>query len=318
MWKYSRKRTEEMVYTTAKREFRLWGADCFLSFSAYSIDISGETQTAISFAFGPVQNRRSTFAMNHVLDGIKRPIEQKVVIPTINGTILELSDIGMDEDVHAARMVCDALLRSTSGIIENARLSVRRNISNSCFADAVNLLNYAYEPREYQMIRNFLGDINWALMLEKSGCDDRALGVIDNSLRDNHLTLFSVNHDGPTGIAPIVTERFVVDRRSLADLKAASLLKHVCGEEAYNEFKEKGRVTTANEGYKFILVPGQFLKVTDPNGKRADLCIHTFNFSCNPTDEVILSYQYIKHEFHWFMKTAIVHSPQSGFNMPES
>jgi hypothetical protein len=67
------------------------------------------------------------------------------------------------------------------------------------------------------------------------------------------------------------------------------------------------------EGYTFEIPANAFIRCIDPNGKRADLCIHSKSFSCNPIDEVILAYLHIKHKLAAYMAEAIAHGAQKGF-----
>lgn len=313
MWKYSRHEVEGLSLTTAKSEFNLWGTNVYLSLTTYSVHVSDYPETGLSFSFGPVGKSASLIPVNIQTDGVWRTVQQAINVPFITGTILDLSDLSIDEDVHCARTICNATLRTLAAAIEHTRLDVRKGISKNVASRVLSNLSQYY-PTPW--LNKMLPEINWAFMLQNSGCPQRALDVIDTTFRNNQIRRFDITHDGATDIPRFITERFVVDRRSLADLKAASLLRHVCGIDAYEEFKEKGYITVSNEGYTFQLAPGRFAKVTDPFGDTAELCIHTFGFSCNYIDEIVLAQQYIKHQFNWYMKTAIVHVPKGNFRMP--
>src|SRR5690606_9937696 len=80
----------------------------------------------------------------------------------------------------------------------------------------------------------------------------------------------------------------------MANYKAKCLLRTVCGDELYQEFESRGQITVQNEGYTFEIAPSEFVKCTDPNGKKAKLCIHTQALSCNPIDELVIAYLNIK------------------------
>ena len=65
-----------------------------------------------------------------------------------------------------------------------------------------------------------------------------------------------------------------------------------------------------------MVAPGKFVKATDPKGTTVELCIHTVAFSCNPTDELILAYLHIKHQFEWYLNVANVFGDKR-FIIPE-
>jgi len=98
-----------------------------------------------------------------------------------------------------------------------------------------------------------------------------------------------------------------------ANGKARSLLQSICGEELAREFDAKGFITIEQEGYKFEIPANAFVRCTDPNGKRADLCIHTVSFQVNPVDEICIAYLHIRHKLAAYMKEAIPHGAEKGF-----
>lgn len=302
MWKYQRDDPCEFTtITCAKRPLTLFGANCTLSFSVTSV--RGEVNmSAINFALIP--ERESCIRINHSTGGAVRVIEQRLSVPHLFGGVLELCELNIAEDVFAARTVSDAFLQVTAAIVEHVRQSFRKGLGKDCRQRAYQHLQLCYEKEMGKLLDRMLGEINWKFMLGEAS--DQFYQVVQTTFRNHHIKRYPISHEGPVEIIPISATQFTVDASRLADLKAATLIRHVCGQAAFDEFQADGCVSLESHGYKFKLRPGAFMSAVDPQGGKARLCIHTIGFSVNPIDEIVLAYQYIKYQFDWYMKTANV------------
>lgn len=300
MWRYQRQiQADVITLTTAKREIFLFGRKCDLSLTAYHF----QDLTSITFGLRPKGN--GLVGVNHRTDGIMRTIEQNISIPHMDGCYLQPSNLGDDEEVFVARTVSDALLRKTASVIETARQVIRRELGKECYDVAISSIERCFGRWTVDSLKGLLADINWPLMFDGSvGISERTLEVIDASMRNHEVEFYPIGHDEPVPIESLAHEAFRIDKARLSDLKAANLLKHVLGQEYYDEFCKSNQVTIREGGYKFVVRPGAFVTATDPNGVTAQLCIHTVAFSCVPIDEIVLSYLHIKHQLEWYLQTA--------------
>jgi hypothetical protein len=99
--------------------------------------------------------------------------------------------------------------------------------------------------------------------------------------------------------------------------RAVELLTLVCGRAAADEYIEHGRVTVKSEGYEFRIEPGHGnIKVIDPKGKTARLCIGAFN-AVNVIDDVVIAVLNLQHNFAEFFGTANIFNRQQGFQIPK-
>lgn len=312
MWKYQRQQPNELVsLTTAKREIRLFGRYCDFSLTTYAF----EGTTSIIFGLQPKGD--GIVGLNHTTDGRTRTIQQHLAVPHIDGSLLEPSHLDCDEEVHTARTISQALLRTTASMVEAVRQSIRTHLGRECFYKAVRHIDHCWGSRVDECMATLYDEINWPFMLEGSGASDQVLQVIETSMRNHTIEHHSLRYEGTVTIQPLVLfEAFRIDKTRLSDLKATMLLKHVCGQEYYDEFVKHNHITIEHCGYKFEVAPGRFVKATDPEGNKAELCIHTVAFSCNVIDELILSYLHIKHQFSWWLNTANIFRG-GNFILPE-
>lgn len=311
MWKYQRQQPNELVsLTIAKRSIQLFGRPCDFSLTTYVF----EGTASIIFGLKPQGN--GIIGLNHTTDGRIRTIEQHLVIPDIDGSFLEPSHLDCDEEVYTARTISRALLQTTASMVEGVRQSIRDHLGKECFERAVQHIDNCWGSQIEKCMATLYDEINWPLMLEGSGASERVLQVIETSMRNHNIEYHPLGYEGVVTIQPLVLfETFRIDKTRLSDLKATVLLKHVCGEEYYNEFVKHSRITIEHEGYTFVVAPGRFVKATDPYGHSVELCIHTVGFSCNPIDELVLAYLHIKNQFEWYMKTANIFG-RGKFQLP--
>ena len=284
------------------------------------------THTAITFGLRNLKNtdlRESCF--DGVNDGMLRlsrgkgrdrqDFDQLIGVPNIIGQLLDYSDL-TDGGVPAGRTVTGSILRRIESIIETLRQNILTNISSDPEVRdlALQTLHDRYGAVTEETLRTFLGQIDWRLMLAKSGCDDDALNVIEFAMGHNPPRFCSIL-DAPSTDIPLIRfapiNRF--DRATIANIKATALLKNVCGETHALEFENTGSITVHEQDYKFVIRPGEFVGCTDPNGKTARLCIHTLSFAVNPIDELIIAYLHIKNKLVPYMREAIAHGAETGF-----
>ncbi len=311
-----------------------------------------ETAVAISYGIRPLpQSDLRCSSSDGMLDGIlglargtgsqRQNFEQAVTFPLIIGQFFDKQTVA-DGGVPVARELMANILRATESMIETIRRSIRCSFPGHVRDIAIAKLEDRYGPVTKKTIQSLLGQIHWRLMLQKSGCDEQQLGCIEFMAEHNPPRYFDISFDGDNDI-PLSGELFGGDvvagmrdairlahaaraRRNAqeaaerndarlveANGKATSLLQSICGEKLAREFSAKGYITIQQDGFKFEIPPAQFVRCTDPNGKRAELCIHTQGFQCNPIDEIILAYLHIRHKLAAYMKEAVVHGAQSGF-----
>lgn len=275
-----------------------------------------------------------------------RIIQQTINIPPgailFKTHILETSYLaGCGED--AGRFVASAFLREYESLFEFIRTEIARQIP-------ANILPYVcakYSKPTLDGIYEAFGNINWRLLLMRSECDERTAEVIDFTMRNNRLRIHRLSNPKPVDIHRFnepnrewrgytnhaVDERIhaeavarqaayelnreqAVKEQSEAAIKATDMMHDLLGPEIHQAFVDTGAVTVEKDGYKFTIRPQQFISCQDPNGKRAELCIHTAGLSCHPIDEVVLAVLNIRHEFEDFMNTAH-YFRDHGFQRPQ-
>lgn len=310
------------------------------------------TAVAMSYGIRPVANDRDLRCPSHggIQNGILRlargtagnrqEFDQKVDFPLLTGQFFDKQTVA-DGGVPVARNLIRGILRGMESMVETIRQSIR-----CCFpADtrdlAIRTLDERYRTETERTLHALLGEIHWRLMLAKSGCDEQQLGCIEYMAGHNPPRFHDIAFDGESDI-PLVGEKpgdvvkgmkdFVrlaqAERRRAeqrqaqlerdaemaeANGKARSLLESICGAKHAREFDAFGFIRVEQDGYAFEIPANNFVRCTDPNGKTAQLCIHTRSFSCNPIDEIILAYLHIKHKLAAYMKEAILHGAQKGF-----
>ena len=318
---------ESVVITTAKCQLPLFGRWTEITVTSYCLlDKYRSTQTAINFCLRPMNNsdlkcssldatQNSILPLSRKINGILQRFEQNVDVPMLVGQLLDYSEL-RNGNIPSARFVVDSLLRSFESIVETIRQYIRKNLASDIEIRNLSLatLHHRFGGITRKTIESFLGQINWRLMLEKSDYDEDQANVIEYSTAHNPPRFCSILDEASNDIPlihTIVARAF--DHRTIANLKAIALLKKVCGKELGLEFEQTGKITVKEREYTFVIEPGKFVFVTDPNGKSAHACIHTLGFQINPIDEICVSYLYIRHKLKDWMKEAVLHRVESGF-----
>jgi len=319
---------EHVTVITARCQLALYGRWVEFDVTSYMLHdrYSNLTSTAITFGLRNLNNtdlRCSSFdgTTNGVLrlsrgEGAHRQyFDQMISAPTIVGQLLDYSDLN-NGGVPAGRTVTGSILRRIESIIETLRQNLLANMSTDSLVRQLTLqtLHEQYGGKTEKTLRTFLGKIDWRLMLAKAGCDNDQINVVEFAMEHNPPRFHSIL-DGPSGDIPLIRfapiNRF--DRATVANIKATALLRNVCGEEYGVEFESTGRITVQEQGYTFVIKPGEFVSCTDPNGKKARLCIHTISMQVNLIDEIVIAYLHIKHKLVAYLKEAIVHGAEKGF-----
>ena len=319
---------EHVAVITAKCQLPLYGRWIEFNVTSYMLHDphANFTRTAITFGLRNLKAadlRESSFA--GVCDGVliltrgsggnRQQFEQTVNVPNMIGQLLDYSEL-TNGGVPAGRTVTGSILRRIESIIETIRQYIRDHLASDAEVRnlALTTLHDRYGQVTDETIRGFLGAIDWRLMLAKAGCDDDAMNVVEYAMGNNpprfHSILEPASIEIPLiRVAPL--NRF--DRGTIANIKATALLKNICGEQHALEFENTGGITVKEQGYQFVIKPGDFVNCTDPSGKTARLCIHTLSFAVNPIDEVIIAFLHIKHKLLAYMKEAIFHGAERGF-----
>lgn len=316
---YTRLDDPDVLVTLVSCHLPIFGRWCKLHVSSYSVGGG----TAITFGLQPsdtleVSRDRGNATFGKITlargnAGNRQLFEQGIEAPKLTGQLLDWSTLA-DGGTPAGRTVSAAIRNRSESIVETVRQHIRRNVGKNVKEQTIETLNERFGKTTYETIRSFLGEINWRLMLEGAGLDEDGAALIDYESANIPIRVFRITHDDDTDIPLIANaelNRF--DCTTLANIKATTLLKKVCGEELGEQFEKTGKIIVYKHDYRFEIAPGQFVSVTDPNGKTARLCIHTVGFSCNPIDEVIISYLHIRNKFDEWMAIAAAHSPQAGF-----
>ncbi len=277
--------------------------------------------------------------------GHKRQVEQVVDIPNLSGTIMEFSYLH-DGGEAAGRIIAQAFLRQMESILESIRRSIRQQLAPSICDSFIVKIDSEYGEHTRDALDNFLKGINWKMLLMRSGCDERCGNVADfsllhNEFRHHPLSVVDTEIKPFDYFAPAMRfenpniedqireahEREMIEadrqRRERAEKQhkemlhanatAVELLASVCGQANADIFAKSGHVPLEHDGYNFKLRAGHFHRCTDPNGKTADLCIHTRSFSCNQIDEIVIAYLTIKNDFRRYMRMAVAHGAARGF-----
>lgn len=320
--------TEERVTVIiAKCQLALYGRWVEFNVTSYMLhENTDRVHTAITFGLCNLKNvdiRESTF--DGVADGILKlsrgtganhqSFDQVISAPTIIGQLLDYSELN-NGGVPAGRTVTGSILRRIESIIETIRQKILKDMSTDEDVRQLTLqtLHERYGKITEKTLQTFLGQIDWRLMLAKAGCDDDALNVVEYAMGHNPPSFHSIL-EAPSTEIPLIRHAPInrFDRTTIANIKATALLGSVCGAANALEFENVGQITVHEQGYKFVIKPGEFVHTTDPNGKTARLCIHTISFACNPIDELIIAYLHIRHKLVPYMKEAIAHGAEKGF-----
>lgn len=312
--------TPDTSVITAKCQLPLYGRWSELQLTFYCMNNSYlGTSVAVNYSFGdlPASQIRGS-KLNAISDGIVRLsrgdggnrqiIEQKLYSTNFYGVMVRPSYIN-DTGVEGARIVCQFMFRQIETIVEAARQHIRRQIARSLRDEVLLILEDRFAKHTENAVQALLGDLFWKFLLDKANPDEEFLRVIEYTTTHNRLHLNSILEDDE----PFIDFHSPFVSFSISDAKATELLRTVCGSKLGDQFEAKGYITVENHGYKFKIQPRKFILCTDPNGKKAELCIHTASLSCNPIDEVLLAYLYIKNMFTDYMKTAILQRHDRGF-----
>lgn len=339
--------------TTAKCQLPLYGRWVDLTVTAYCLsdDPFDAASVAMSYGARPLDQREllcnsfdatqdGVLRLSRGSAGNRQDFDQRITFPLLAGEFFDRYTVA-DGGVPAAREVIRGVLRGMESIIETIRQSVRAsfpaNIKDLCLRQ----LDEKYGQVTVCTIRSFLGQIHWRLMLAKSGCDEQQLACIETMAGVNPPRFYDVNYgrkvdiplvggataDIIAGMQDVIqTARYArnqadaMERQrehdgkfAAANDKALSLLEQICGERAVQQFKVRGYVAIEQDGYKFEIPANALVRCTDPNGKRANLCIHTQSFQVNPIDDIILSWLHIKHKLAAYLKEAIPQGVECGF-----
>lgn len=313
MWKYLAKDQGTICVTHASQELTLFGCRIRLVITAYTNNTPGDRWTAINFVSEGVN--RSRLRLNHRTENGFKTIEQFLDAPVIYGGLLDHSTLDDDHDVAVGRTVADAFLRRMAGVVEENRATLRRCFGKEVRAHGVDhIARYMGDVSEFDKA---LRELHYALLLRHSGIPESAIQAIETIMRNNRFERYPFDHDGVVAIPPLSAESFVFSKETVANMKATALLRHVCGDELYREFRLTEQITVHSRGYKFVISPRAHVHVTDEGtGGCADFCIHTSGFSCNPIDEVVLAYLSIQHEFERYFKTANIFRRSGNFRLP--
>lgn len=245
----------------------------------------------------------------------RQEFHQELKVPKLHGVLLNWTPISDADPVHLGREISRIILRRVESIFETMRQSIRQHISPGVLDLAVEIIQKRFGKNTAESLNQLLKEINWEFMFFVAGMDDRSMTVIKASMTAQPWEHHNITYDDDVRI-PLLrnVENRLRARATMADAKATSLLRHVCGEKLAMEFDKFNKITVDNRGYSFTIEPGRFVSCTDPDGKKAELCIHTQGFACNPIDEVVIAYLHIKHKFDSWMRMAVVHSPDQGFS----
>jgi hypothetical protein len=272
--------------------------------------------------------------------GNRQDFDQLITFPLLVGEFFDRHTVA-DGGVPAAREVMRGVLRGMETLCETVRQSIRASFPENIRDFCLRRIDERYGQITIRTIRSFLSQLHWRLMLAKSGCSEQQLACIETMATVNPPRFYNVEYDGEVDIPLVggVTHDIVAGMRGVIQLaqaarrqaealerqrerdrqmaesndKALSLLEQICGERAVREFKACGYVTIKKDGYKFEIPANAFVRCIDPNGKRAELCIHTLGFQCNPIDEIIMSWLHIKHKLAAYLREAIPHGADRGF-----
>lgn len=339
--------------TTAKCQVSLYGRWCDLTINAYCLGENPIDATAVAMSYGirPLDNRdllcssldgvqNGMLRLLRGTGGNRQEFDQEIKFPVITGEFFAKQTVA-DGGVPVARNLIRGILRGTESMVETIRQSIRCSFPDNIRDFALERLDDRYGATTVRTLRALLGEIHWRLMLAKSGCDEQQFGCIEYMAGHNPPRFYDVNFDGESdiplvgesaddvvaGMKDIVRLAQAEQRRAeqrqaqlerdakdvVADGKARSLLESICGSKLAREFDSCGFITIEQEGYKFEIPANSFIRCTDPNGKRADLCIHSQGLQVNPIDEIILAYLHIRHKLAAYMGEAIPHGAERGF-----
>lgn len=286
----------------------LWGRQVEISIFAYHFQLG----TIITCGIQPTDDGMLFTREGKPNTANFRYIQQQINIVPRYTTILSLSDL-KGGDVAAGRTIAGSCIAVFESLFEDVRKSVIKGFGRDVSEQFISMIEDKYASRTDKLIETLFAEINWPLLLEGSECGEQCRTVVNNSLAINPPRRFPLRYNGVTNIPPLPPPA-KFNLGSLADMKATMLLKLVCGDNMYDYFLKYGHIITESEGYTFKITPGRWIHVTDYNGKTAELCIHTRNYSCNVIDEVVIAYLHIKDDVFSYMKTANVFHAQQGFN----
>lgn len=262
-------------------------------------------------------------------DGRYRSVEQVIDYPELGGTIVENSFFrGAADDLP--QFIADKLRDKLESVFEHCRGFVSKGISDFAKERAYNRLDDTIGyTRKY--INEFVQNVNWAMLFNWTDCGEDMAVAIDAAVRNTTLRLndFAQQNHAFESFVPYaepydnahINELFAERRaaemaewereqaernanREKANQTAISMMYDFLGESFGKQFEAKGYVELTQNGYHFTVAPSANIRVADPKGNRAGLCIHTINFSCNPIDEIVIAVLNIQNRFYEFMAKA--------------
>ena len=309
---------------TAKTVTSIFGRRCSFEVTSYTVSPIGMTDKYISMLMRSYPDDKADSgiifdaAINGTLripdgfGGNARYVEQKLSTPSLSSAILGFSNI-KDGGVEAARNISSSFLRRTEAFVELIRRGIRDGFAKSFFDKAAKSIENSYIKYTNEFLTTWLGSLHWPLFFNKSDCGEECLKVVDYTLKNNSPTSVSISDPNMT----VMDLSESVKGFDLSTAKASALLRNVCGDEIADEFFDTGAITVISNGYTFNVKPKSFVSVVDPNGKAANLCIHTVSLSCHAVDELTIAYLNIKHKFKDYFKTAIRQRSDPDFLWPQ-
>lgn len=305
-------------YSNVNYEFFKDSRSCFFD-KGYTLKASIELEEFSKFAraFSPFNRNDEELAFS-LVRSFKREIEN-IPIMIKNYLITRLNKIIELGVLSAEKFEKDMLLNKRK-LVQNQLNEYYKGINWGAMFQGLNPDANTYYASEYQEVMNNLIDIHDLDIDTNTDTDhDYTYNYEWKQILPNHNSRrigsdfdIALHHIADNGhrdaIAKANSKNYELGKE-----KAIMLMRDVCGEGRARSFEHQGFLAIEKNGYHFVLKPNSWIKCTDPNGKKADLCIHTANFSCHPYDEVIIAYLNINNRFTEFMNMAIPHHADVGF-----
>lgn len=325
---YRKTLVEGLSVVQSQTTAAFYGISCNFNLAIHAYD--GYVGMRISFE--PTRNANSMISGSMYRPAVKlhegtggnfRIVEQVINIHPVSTDTsprVRMNDANEGE----AREISRTIFRVFESIVEHARRSVRSSFSKEYVARGIEYVDNLYGDETKRTVKSLLSSLHWRLLLSDTQAPEQVVNVIDYTMTHNFPEYYPLASDGypePINLrhdfnsmwGDIARIRQYAElakltvQSQIADMKAIALLRLVCGEDHYEHFKKLGYISVVKNGWTFDIAPHQFVQCKDPDGRRAELCIHTVGLSCNPIDEVVLAYLNIKHKFEEYLGKAIVH-----------
>jgi hypothetical protein len=281
---------------------------------------------------------KSTLFVPDHSTGASREVEQRISLSSFRANVIGFADLSTVTKEQIDE-ICQKIIFKTESLQESVRKRIREEFNKDFRDTCSQWIDKVYGKQGKKDFQDWLKNLHWRLLFSAAQNGEQISNTIQDHFQANIPRYFDLSSagnpqaeivfwdDDPVElVARYEQEKREKERREReekedkeraeANAKAEALMKRVCGEELFRQYKETGKIVVENQ-YGWKLEAGDFYLATviSPKGNRAQVCIHTYGLSCHPIDEMILKYLYFMSRFDEFVANSNVMKESKNFEL---